>query len=132
MADSFQFDLVAPESAMASEAATLVVAPGVEGDFGVMAGHAPFLTTLRPGVVTATLKSGEQKFIVFGGFAEIGTDRCTILADDVHRAGSVDAQLIDDRIAEAEAALGRAVGDAVARISQRLNDLKVLKDVTGG
>ncbi|MEL6978452.1 MAG: ATP synthase F1 subunit epsilon [Pseudomonadota bacterium] len=126
----FQFDLVAPERAMASAEATMVIAPGVEGDFGVMEGHAPLLAVLRPGKVEATLVEGGTKtYVVFGGFAEVGPDRCTILADDVHEADAVTGDMLDERIAATEQALGQADGDAILRTAQYLNDLKALKGV---
>ncbi|MEM9726209.1 MAG: ATP synthase F1 subunit epsilon [Pseudomonadota bacterium] len=122
-----QFDLVAPERAMATEQATMVVAPGVEGDFGVMEGHAPMLSVLRPGVVTATLTGGDTKrYTVFGGLAEVGPDRCTILADDVHDEAAVTPEMIATRVAAAEKALETAIGDDAPRAAQYLNDLKSL------
>lgn len=128
MADTFQFDLVAPERAMASAAAREVVAPGVAGDFGVLAGHAPFLTVLRPGYLTATFENGEaKKFVVFGGFAEVGPTHCTILAEEVLSAEDLATSDVEARIAAAEKALAEADNEGTARAAQRLNDLKALQ-----
>lgn len=127
MADTLQFDLVSPERAMVSAVATMVVAPGMEGDFGAMPGHAPFLTTLRPGVVTATVDGAELRYVVFGGFAEVGPDRCTILADEVHPFTELKPHSLEERIADAEEELSTADHDAVHRRAQHLNDLRALK-----
>lgn len=131
MADTLQFDLVSPERNMASGPATRVTAPGSEGDFAAMPGHAPFVTTLRPGVVRAELTSGDAAFVVFGGLVEVGPDRCAILADDVRPLAETDGALIDARISEAEKALDAVKdsldGDVVSRQAQLLNDLKTLK-----
>lgn len=124
---SFQFDLVAPERAMASATAVMVTAPGVDGDFGVMTGHAPFLTVLRPGILTAELEGGKtEKYVVFGGFAEVGPDRCTILAEEVKAFAELDASDMQQRVVAAEAALASANNDDTARRAQELNDLRAL------
>ena len=127
MADTLQFDLVAPERMMASGEASMVVVPGVEGDLGALPGHAPFLTTLRPGIVTATVGGKEERYIVFGGFAEIGPDRVTILADDVHRFEELKPHTLEERIADAEEELATAEHDDIVRWAQHLNDLHTLK-----
>ncbi len=125
---SFQFDLVAPERAVASEQARLVTAPGAEGDFGVMEGHAPLLSALRPGVLTAEFASGETKrYVVFGGFAEVGPDHCTILAEEVHFFDELQPQTLEERIKDAEEELKTAEHDDVQRRAQHLNDLRSLQ-----
>lgn len=126
MAQTLKFDLVSPERRMASGAATVVTAPGVEGDFGAMPGHAPFLTTLRPGVVTATMEGAAKRYVVFGGFAEVGPEHCTILADEVLDIDALEPQALEGRIAAAREALAAAVNDEVPRRAQILNDLEAL------
>lgn len=127
MADSIQFDLVSPERAMLSATASMVAAPGVDGEFGAMPGHAPFFTTLRPGVVTAEVSGGPKRFVVFGGFAEVGPDRCTILADTALPLEELKAGTVDEKIADAEEALAKADNESTARRAQYLNDLRALK-----
>lgn len=130
MAATMQFDLVSPERNMVSGPATLVQAPGVEGDLGVMPGHAPFLTTLRPGIVNVTLEGGEQKkFVVFGGALQADPETTTILADDVHPFDDVTTEMVDKRIADAEAALGSSPDQEVVRRAQTLSDMRALKDL---
>lgn len=131
---TMSFDLVSPERNMASGAATMVTLPGVEGDVGAMAGHMPFVTTLRPGVLTAAMEAGEQRFAVFGGFAEITPTAVTVLADDVMPIDELNAAAIDDRIADAEQAVGASTAtdaDTVARAAQYLVDLRNLKMLRG-
>jgi F-type H+-transporting ATPase subunit epsilon len=129
MSDAIQFDLVSPERKMVSSAATMVVAPGIEGDFGAMAGHAPLLSSLRPGIVTATIDGAEQRYVVFGGIVEVGPDRCTILADEVHLFSELEPHVVDARIKDAEEALSTADHDSVSPRAQYLSDLKSLKEL---
>lgn len=124
---TFKFDLVSPERNMASGDATLVILPGAEGDLAAMPGHAAFLTTLRPGIVTATINGAETKFLVYGGFAEVSPEAVTVLADEVEPLADATRDGIDERIAAAEQALGKAEGTASAMAAQRLSDLRSLK-----
>jgi F-type H+-transporting ATPase subunit epsilon len=93
MADKVQFELVSPERLLVSEAVDMVVVPGSEGDFGVLPGHAPFISTVRPGVIEVYEGTTvTERIFVAGGFAEVSNDRCTVLAEqaapitDVNRA----------------------------------------------
>lgn len=129
MAETIQFDLVAPERRMATGAAASVTAPGAEGDFTALPGHAPYLSTLRPGVVTATIGGEVKRYVVFGGFAEIGPDRCTVLADEVHGFDELEPHTLEQRIKDAEEELATADHDAVHRHAQHLSDLRTLKQL---
>ncbi|WP_265571124.1 ATP synthase F1 subunit epsilon [Sphingomicrobium nitratireducens] len=82
MAD-LQFELVTPEKQLRSESVHMVVVPGVEGDFGVMAGHAPFMTTLKDGSLEIYKTAGgePERVMVSGGFAEVGDKGLTVLAE---------------------------------------------------
>ena len=82
MADGFKFELVSPEKLLVSGDAAIVAVPGSEGDMGVMANHAPVMTSLRSGMVTAKMADGsEQSFFVRGGFADVTPDSLTVLAE---------------------------------------------------
>ena len=81
MADKLHFSLVAPEREVFSGAVARVDAPGAEGDFGVLAGHAPFMTALREGVVTIHDGSATRNFQIHGGFADVNAQGLTILAE---------------------------------------------------
>ena len=90
---TFQFNLVSPEKLLFSGAVQQVDVPGSEGDFGVLAGHAPMVTTLRPGILVIFREGGELRVAVNGGFAEVSPEGLTVLADvavpvdDVNREG---------------------------------------------
>ncbi len=76
---TLHFELVSPEKLVFSGEVDQVDVPGAEGDFGVLAGHAPMVTTLRPGVLTVFAGGGQQKIVVLGGFAEVSAKGLTIL-----------------------------------------------------
>src|SRR6266581_5659827 len=79
---TFHFDLVSPEKLLFSSEVTQVDIPGAEGDFGVLAGHAPIVTNVRPGILVIYGEAGEQlRIVVNGGFAEVGPQGLTVLAD---------------------------------------------------
>jgi F-type H+-transporting ATPase subunit epsilon len=78
---SFHFDLVSPEKLLFSGDVTQVDVPGAEGDFGVLAGHAPFVTTVRPGVIVVHSERDAMRVVVNGGFAEVSPAGLTVLAD---------------------------------------------------
>jgi F-type H+-transporting ATPase subunit epsilon len=97
MAD-LQFDLVSPERSLASYAAQSVEVPGAEGDMTVLADHAPLITTLRPGLLRVTVGGDVHEFLVSGGFAEIGGDSISVLAETAHaradlQQGDLDAMM---------------------------------------
>ena len=94
MADTLQFDLVSPERKLASLAATSVQIPGMEGDLTAMPNHAPFLTTLRPGVVRVAAGAETTEYVVTGGFAEVSPTAATILAEQAMPRAEVDAELL--------------------------------------
>lgn len=80
MAESFNFELVSPERLLVSADVTAVVIPGTDGEMTVMAQHAPVMTTVKAGVVKLSKADGvEDKFVVFGGFADILPTGCTLL-----------------------------------------------------
>ncbi len=78
---TFHFDLVSPEKLAFSGEVDQVDVPGVEGDFGVLAGHAPVVAAIRPGILTVTTGGTQQKIIVLGGLAEVSDKGLTVLAD---------------------------------------------------
>ena len=82
MAGKLNFSLVAPEREIFAGSVDQVDAPGVEGDFGVLPGHAPFMTTLREGVVTIYDGAVRRQFAVKGGFADINAQGLSILAEE--------------------------------------------------
>jgi len=121
------FELVSPERLLTSVEADAVTIPGVEGDFTAMPGHAPFLTTLRPGYLTVQGGSGESRWFVTGGFAEISNGVVSVLADRGIEAEKLDSAYLDERIAEAEKALEDAPEERRLAAIHRLNTYQALR-----
>lgn len=93
MADTFQFELVTPERLAVSAEVEMVEVPGELGDFGVLAGHAPFMSMIRPGVVTVHQTGAEPAYyFIPSGYAEVNTESCTVLAEHVRFLSEVNAE----------------------------------------
>lgn len=130
MAGKLHFDLVSPERLLMSAEVEMVTVPGVEGDFGVLVGHAPVITTLRPGVlaVKATASSEEERIFVRGGFAEVNLDGLTVLAEEAMPLAELDGAALDQRVKDAEEDVTDAKDDATRQKAQeRLDRLKELR-----
>lgn len=99
MSDKVEFELVSPERLLVSESVEMVVVPGAEGDFGVLAGHAATVSSLRSGVI-AVFEDGAvtSRLFVSGGFAEITPERCTVLADEAMPLGEIDREVVEKAI----------------------------------
>jgi F-type H+-transporting ATPase subunit epsilon len=135
MADKVQFELVSPEKLLLSEAVDMVVVPGTEGNFGVLAGHSLLISTVRPGVID--VYEGNQiseRIFVSGGFAEVTAERCTVLADEAVPLSALDAATIEANQRTLEGALanlrdraGRLTGEErdQALLEQRSTELKL-------
>ena len=112
MADKVEFELVSPERLLVSRGVDMVVVPGEEGDFGVLPGHALFLSGVRPGVIE--VYDGDtvsDRIFVAGGFAEVTGDRCTVLAEEAINLAEVDRVEVEARIKDNEQALSVAGPD---------------------
>ena len=99
---TFRFDLVSPEKLLFAGEVTQVDLPGSEGDFGVLAGHAPIVTTLRPGILVIYRDGGELRVVVNGGFAEVGPAGLTVLADLAVPQEEFDPALLEGVIKDTE------------------------------
>ena len=102
MADKLHFNLVSPEKELISDDVDMVEAPGVEGQFGVLPNHAPFMTVLAPGVVKVKNGGEEKRIFVRGGFAEVTPVGLTILAEEAINVADLSAEMIAQRIKDAE------------------------------
>ena len=122
---NFHFELVSPEKLVFSGDVEQVDVPGAEGDFGVLAGHAPFVSTLRPGILTVHGTAGEQQIVVLGGFAEISAEGLTVLADVAESIEHIDREAIASRIREMEARIEKmGPGNELDRLITRLDHFK--------
>ena len=125
MADPFQFALVAPESLLMSEPVDEVVVPGAEGYFTVLKGHAPYMSTLRPGVVEVRRGSGTDRIFVRGGFADVNGGGLTILAEQAIPLAEVDPAMIAQEVKDAEEDVADAKDGATRDAAElRLHQLK--------
>ena len=129
MAEAFKFELVSPERLLVSEQVESVVIPGAEGEMTVMAQHAPVMTTIKPGVVTVKTAGGsEERFVVFGGFADILPSGCTLLAESATHVNDIDRADIARRIQEAKEDAADAKDDeSRAKAEQFLSQLATLE-----
>lgn len=123
MAATFNFELVTPERLLLSGEAEQVVVPGAEGDFAVLAGHTPVISTLRPGIVEITMAGGKQRIFVKKGVAEADPERLTVLAQTATEVESLDAAQIAEELRAAEAELAEAKDDQSRMMAETLLDL---------
>ena len=121
MADgTTEFELVSPEKLLLSRAVEMVVVPGSEGDFGVLARHAPFISTVRPGVIRVYENNEvKEEIFVAGGFAEVTPERCTVLADEAVPLGELDHAAIEQSLANAREDLEDAETDQARAAAER-------------
>jgi F-type H+-transporting ATPase subunit epsilon len=124
---TFQFDLVSPEKLAFSGEVDQVDIPGVEGDFGVLAGHAPVVAAIRPGILTIIAGGERQKVIVLGGIAEMSESGLTVLADVATSVEDLDRAQFAGTIADMEAKLSEKVGVELDREIARLDHFKSIQ-----
>ena len=116
MSDLLTFELVSPERLLSSGKVAMVVVPGTEGDFGVLPGHAPMMSTIRPGAISiyeADSNTLTRRIFVDGGFAEVSATGLTILAESATPVSDIDPAQVATDLAAARAAGNEA---AVARL----------------
>ena len=124
---TFHFDLVSPEKLAFSGEVDQVDVPGVEGDFGVLAGHASVVAAVRPGILTISAGGTHQKVIVLGGLAEMSENGLTVLADVATSVEDLDRAQFAGAIADMEAKLGDKVGVELDREIARLDHFKSIQ-----
>lgn len=129
MADKLHFDLVSPERLLLSENVDMVTVPGKEGDFGVLVGHSPMMTTLRPGVINVDEAGKPQRRIfVRGGFAEVTPSGLTVLAEYTIPVEELDQARLDLEIGYAEEDVADAKSDDARLMAQeKLDHLKQMR-----
>lgn len=109
---SFQLSLVSPEKLLFAGPVDQVDLPGVEGDFGILAGHAPIVAMLRPGIMTTIAGGVRERFVIFGGVAEFSKEELTILAETASSFEDVDLAGLETRIGEMQERLAKtSAGD---------------------
>jgi F-type H+-transporting ATPase subunit epsilon len=124
---TFHFDLVSPEKLAFSGEVDQVDVPGAEGDFGVLAGHAPIVAAIRPGILTISTDGTHQKIIVLGGLAEMSEKGLTVLADVATSTAELDRAQFADTISEMEAKLAEKEGSELDHAIERLDHFKSIQ-----
>jgi F-type H+-transporting ATPase subunit epsilon len=128
MADKILFDLVSPERLLLSKRVDMVTIPGTEGYMGVIAGHAPLVSTLRAGMIDMQDEGVDTRFFIRGGFAEINSTKVTVLAEEAIPFSELEIAVLDQRISDAQEDEIAAKTDADrARAAQLVDDLKLVK-----
>lgn len=111
--ETFRFELVSPESLLKDTTAGMVIVPGMDGDFGVLPGHSPMMSTIRPGIVEIheNESSDAERLFVKGGLAQVTPTGLTILAEEIIHLGDVDIADLESNITNARQNLDAAVDD---------------------
>ena len=139
MADVLHFELVSPEKLLRSGDVYMVVVPGTEGDFGVLPGHAPLVSTIRPGAIEVYptgMNDRPERIFIDGGFAEVGSQGLTILAESATPVTEIDVEGTARQLAEAREALRglqgslrEGGGDAMSAAEKRVARLEAMQSV---
>lgn len=133
MADRVQFELVTPERLVLSTEVEMVVVPGTEGNFGVLPGHSPLISTIRPGMIAIydTRPTISGRIFVVSGIAEVTPERCTVLAEEAMDPATLDRaaieaelQVIEGNLPSLRDQLGRASGADRDRLAVELRELE--------
>jgi F-type H+-transporting ATPase subunit epsilon len=125
---ALHFEFVSPESVLFSGDVDQVDLPGSEGDMGILPGHAPLVTTLRPGIVTIFRGGQREPVVVIGGFAEMSPAGLTVLADQAVARADFDMALLATKIKEAEEDVADCTDDPERdRLTRHLDQLKALQ-----
>jgi F-type H+-transporting ATPase subunit epsilon len=130
---ALHFELVSPEKLLFSGSVEQVDVPGLEGEFGVLEGHAPTVATLRPGILTVHVSDGAQKIVVLGGFAEVSDKGLTVVADLADPVEDFDKELLAKHIGELEQKIEKTEqGSTLDKLITRLDHFKeVDRHLTG-
>tara|TARA_R110000868_G_scaffold19588_4_gene84319 strand:- start:11774 stop:12175 length:402 start_codon:yes stop_codon:yes gene_type:complete len=130
MADKLHFDLVSPERRLFAGAVDMVVVPGEEGDFGVLAKHSPFMSVIRPGAIIVTDEGVSERTFIYGGFAEVTPAGLTILAEEAIPVSEIDVAALDRDLKNAQEDLGVARTEIdIEHARERVARLEAMKDV---
>ena len=128
MAVKIAFDLVSPERLLLSTEADMVTVPGTEGYMGVMAGHAPLVSTLRAGMIDVQTDGKDDRYFISGGFAEISPAKITVLAEEAVPMTELDLEVLDQRILHAQDDEIAAKTDKDRQAAgQMVDDLKLVR-----
>jgi F-type H+-transporting ATPase subunit epsilon len=129
---TFHFELVSPEKLIFTGDVDQVDVPGEEGEFGVFAGHAPYVATLKPGVLTIHGEGEPKRIVVYGGMAEMGSQGLTVLAEQAVPVAELDPDMVAQSIKNAEEDVADAENDVARdKARSRLEQLQTLSAALG-
>jgi len=134
MAENFKLEVVTPEKVVVNEESQSVVAPGLLGEFGVLVGHTPFLSSLKLGTLRYKDRDGHERFVfISGGFAEVLPSKMTVLAESAERRRDIDAERAKSALARAQQRLAEEkanidVARAEAAIARAMQRLKIVEN----
>ena len=129
MPDKVQFSLVSPERLLMSSDVDMVVVPGTDGDFGVLPGHAPVISTIRMGVIEVHDGSHVERMFISSGVCEVSANRCTVLADEAAPVAGLERAELEQRLKDAEEDLTEAKADDEAyAAAEKIARLKGMLD----
>ncbi len=130
---TFHFDLVSPEQLLFSGEVEQVDVPGTEGEFGVLAGHAPLVATLKPGILTIINGGERQRVVVFGGFAEVSPQGMTVLADTAVGVEDLDPAQLAAEIKDAEEDVADVTDEAARdKARRKIEQLRAVQAAVAG
>ena len=133
MAENLRLEVVTPEKVVVNEESQAVVAPGLLGEFGVLVGHTPFLSSLKLGTLRYKDKDGHERFVfISGGFAEVLPSKLTVLAESAERRRDIDAERAKSALARAQQRLAEEnanidVVRAEAAIARAIQRIKIVE-----
>ncbi|GAB6052354.1 F0F1 ATP synthase subunit epsilon [Magnetospira thiophila] len=119
--DTVKFEMVTPERLLVSQLVHMVLIPGGEGDFGVLPGHTPLLSTIRPGTIVLYGKDNKiaERLFVEGGFAEVTPESCTVLVEEATHLEDITLEMADERVQKANDAMMDAGNEGERRGAER-------------
>ncbi len=132
MADTFTFELVSPERVLKSGQATQAIVPGAAGEFTVMPGHSPVLSTLRPGVMEVTMDGAKTRLYVKSGVIDVGPESVTVLAQAAFDVAEADAARLQEELKAAQAEREAADDSDDELIEMAEHAIDTLTRVSGG
>jgi len=127
-AELIQFDIVSPERVLITSRAEMVTIPGSDGYMGIMAGHLPLITTLKPGMINVLKEGKDERYFIQGGFAEVSASKLVVLADDATPYSELSLDALDQQIHDAEEIVAGAQSESErTRAARQLDELRLVR-----
>ena len=121
--EQLNLEIVSPEKLVASKSVDMIIISGTEGDFGVLPGHAPIVSSIRPGLLEIHENNNVEKFFVTGGFVELLENRVSILANEINKIDDIDIVIVENEIKD----LQQKLSQTEEEIDKNLIELEIYK-----